>query len=158
MNMNCLAISTYMELITLKKYKQNSQHQHLKVTFNGRWHLFSAQGGGGGLRTSFYQLNCDPLEFSLYTSSLEFPRNSLLDTPGKWLQLQTISCILVSNHTTPWISAVFFTPPPEFSKAFFTPLPWIFHCPQPPSAENKCNLYYTDGSKYFICIFNIELS
>ena len=29
----------------------------------------------GGLRTSFYQLNCDPLEFSLYTPSLEFPRN-----------------------------------------------------------------------------------
>ena len=31
--------------------------------------------------------------------------------------------VISTDHPIPWISAVFFTPPPGFSKAFFTPLP-----------------------------------
>ena len=61
-------------------------------------HMRGGGGGGGGVRTYFYNIKRDPLEFSLYTLSLEFPRNSLQDTPGKWLQSQTIPRILVSNH------------------------------------------------------------
>ena len=102
----------------------------------------------GGSRTSFYQLNCDPLEFSLYTPSPKCSRNLLPDTPGKWLYLQTTPWILVSNYPTPWISAVFFTPPPGFSKAFFTPL----QCLQPPSVWIINAICQFDNPFYFYII------
>ena len=51
-------------------------HYKKRITTR-QWQIaFMFHTGGGGVRTSFCQLNCDPLDFSLYAPSLEFPRNS----------------------------------------------------------------------------------
>ena len=54
------------------------------------------------------------------------------------------------NTSPPGFVRSFSPLPLDFPRPFSHPLPWIFQCPQPPCADNKCNLYYAENDGNFL--------
>ena len=85
----------------------------------------------GGLRTSFYQLNCDPLEFGLYTLPWNFPNLASKGlngfnrrpSPGFWSLNTSPPGFVRSFSPTPWIfQGLFYPLPPWFSSVLNPPV------------------------------------